>query len=400
MADKLEKDKQIERLLSRVQPLSSAQPVEQLPGDVSAVGALRALEEQFDQQQQLLSFYKSVVQNISSGIITLDLQGNITFLNRKAARVLNYPQEALRERPFVSLAADEVESRNVMRQIVGERRPLQGQELRLRSGSGKIIRIGLSSMPLHDATNQHEGIIITFRDLTQVLAMREQMERVERLATLGELSSGIAHEIRNPLAGVKASAQVLQEALGDNDSYRELIERIVREIDRSNELLKEFFTFARPGKPHRALFAVDDLVSKAHRFIVNGLRKANITFQKRIAAPLPAVFIDAHQIERVLINLLSNALQAMPDGGNLLVTAEAESQGMVEIAVWDTGVGISSEIREKIFNPFFTTRSDGLGLGLSISNRLATENGGRLEVESQINKGTVFRLFLPTTDND
>ncbi len=231
------------------------------------------------------------------------------------------------------------------------------------------------------------------------------MERMDRLATLGELSAGIAHEIRNPLAGIKTSAQVLEESFSPGDFRAQLVARIVKEIDRSNKLLQRFFHFAKPSKPIPAFHSLKNIIDGVFLLLAPRLAKRKINFISEFEDDLPNIYIDESQFEQVVLNLFLNAYDAMPSGGELKIVAGfdkklqySETQkatGSIIVYITDTGKGIDKEKIEKIFNPFFTTKSDGVGLGLSISSRLLEENQAKMEVESELNKGTTFKLFLP-----
>ncbi|MEL6821457.1 MAG: ATP-binding protein [Calditrichota bacterium] len=270
---------------------------------------------------------------------------------------------------------------------------------------GKLIRVDVNASPLHDHNNRFEGVILSFRDLTEMHQLREQVTRMERLALLGELSAGIAHEIRNPLAGIKAASQVLEDQFDANDPRRALLERVIREVDRSNKLLNEFFRFARPSRPNLQQHSVEAIVSGVRLLLQPTLKKNDIHWQEDITAGLQ-VRADGNQLEQILLNLLLNAIEAMPNGGELTVQAKrrrikdkgkSDTSGApkVIIDVSDTGVGIAAEHLEKIFNPFFTTRPEGTGLGLSICNRLIEEHEGTLEVQSREGEGSRFTIVLP-----
>jgi PAS domain S-box-containing protein len=416
LANRLEKDKAIEKLLKKRNPLAAkkdpgpAADSHETGEDVVPRSEYDVLLADVKHIRNVLSFYKAIIQNMSSGLLSVDLKGNITFFNKGALEILKYKGEDIIEKPVISLCGEDHLSRDLLSEVVANRLAMDGKELRLVDGTGSYIRIGFSSTPLHDENNNHEGMILIFRDLTEILEMRQQMQRMERLATLGELSAGIAHEIRNPLAGIKASAQVLQESFDGNDFRGELVTRIVKEIDRSNELLKEFFKFAKPSKPHRSFYDVEMIIDGVYLLLAPRLKKRRISFGKKIRDEIRQIYVDENQIEQVFLNLFLNSIDALPDGGKIEIGIGMAHMSVsnlkkgkitkrqvqaVEVLVLDNGTGIESDLLEKIFNPFFTTKSDGLGLGLSISNRLITENGGKMEVESTPGEKTMFRLLLP-----
>jgi PAS domain S-box-containing protein len=352
--------------------------------------------------EQVYKFHKGIVQNISAGIITIDFNADITFINTSALLVAEYTFKELVNTPLKNLFVDKEEANVIIDALINKRSMFESKEVNLQTRTGKIIPIGFSSTFLKNQNSAYEGVIISFRDLTNLISFRTQIERMDRLATLGEVSAGIAHEIRNPLAGIKTSAQVLEESFGPGDFRAELVKRLVKEIDRSNELLKKFFNFARPGKPKFDYTQVEMLVDGVYLLLASKMKKKNIIFTKIFADDLPEVYVDENQIEQVLINLYMNAIDAMHDGGKLVVrTSQMEQkikedrQTMVRVDIEDSGFGIDTKNMERIFNPFFTTKSDGVGLGLSISSRLIEENGGKMEVQSTVGKGTKFSLYLP-----
>jgi len=351
--------------------------------------------------EKVYKFHKGIVQNISSGIVTIDFEGKISFINSAALRVLDYEYAEIQGTSIRNIFADSQEAAEIADELLVGQNMFESREVSLLTRTGKIIPIGFSTTLLQTDDPKYAGIIISFRDLTSVMAFRNQMERIDRLTTLGEVSAGIAHEIRNPLAGIKTSAQVLEESFSPNDFRSQLVHRIVREIDRSNELLKKFFNFARPGKPKQDFVDVHALIEGIYILLSSKMKKRGIRLNRVYAENLPRIYVDEHQIEQVMMNLMLNAMDAVDRKGEITITTRSwnhseninDAKVLLEIA--DNGIGIKQENLEKIFNPFFTTKSEGVGLGLSISLRLIEENGGSIEVESKENIGTKFMLYLP-----
>ncbi|MFZ0391611.1 MAG: ATP-binding protein, partial [Calditrichia bacterium] len=304
------------------------------------------------------------------------------------------------------------ESEKCLRTLLIPGKRMDEKEIKFRQKNGKSLIVGLSSSPIHDENNQFDGIVLLFRDLTEVRHLKHQIERMERLALLGELSAGIAHEVRNPLAGIKVAAQVLEESYGGSEFQLQMVERIVREVDKANRLLKEFFKFARPTKPKLAFHDVEMIIDGVYLLLAPKLKKRNIQFVTEFGDDVPQAFVDETQLEQIILNLFLNAADAMPEGGNLKVSTmrrklkllDDERERMksgnddfsyVIIKISDNGKGIPAETQPKVFNPFFTTKTDGLGLGLSICSRLIEENSGKIDFASQQGKGTTFVLALP-----
>lgn len=369
------------------------------------------LLKQYEHLNEVFEFHKGIIQNISSCIATIDSNGKITFMNKSALELVGYEMNEILGKTFNDLFEDKGEGTLITEQLVGFKKMFGSRETTIITKDGRIIPIGFSTTPLREGEqNTKEGIILIFRDISDLINFRKQMERMDRLATLGELSAGIAHEIRNPLAGIKTSAQVLEESFSPGDFRSQLVSRIVKEIDRSNKLLQRFFHFAKPSRPVPEFHTLKNIVDGVFLLLAPRLAKRKINFISEFEDNLPDIYIDESQFEQVILNMFLNAYDAMPDGGELKVTAKydkflqySESQkspGSVIVFIKDTGKGIDKDKIEKIFNPFFTTKSDGVGLGLSISSRLLEENQSKIEVESEVNKGTVFKLFLPFIHNN
>ena len=363
------------------------------------------LSERTKKLENVYQFHKGIVQNISSGIVTIDFSGKITFINHTALKAVEYTYEDLINQPVNQLFADLYEAEDILNDLLKNNNMFESKEVNLVTKTNKIIPIGFSTSKLQSNDSKFEGVILLFRDLTNLLNFRKQMERMERLATLGEVSAGIAHEIRNPLAGIKTSAQVLEESFSPNDFRAQLVSRIVKEIDRSNELLKKFFKFAKPSRPQQEFIDIEKVIEGVHLLLVSRMKKRKIQFKSEYMPELPKVFVDESQLEQVIVNLMLNAMDSIENAGEIHVKTNLTKIGseienshekeMVLVQIIDTGTGIKDEIIEKIFNPFFTTKSEGVGMGLAISSRLVEENGGRLEVKSGIKKGANFLLYLP-----
>jgi len=366
------------------------------------------LQKKYSNLERVFNFHKGIIQNISSGIITTDYQGIITFINKSALALLGYNVDQVRGKILSTVFADTNEGNHFINQVVKEKRMYDSREANLLSHQGVVIPIGFSTTPLKSSENG-DGAIFIFRDIRELINFRKQMERMDRLATLGELSAGIAHEIRNPLAGIKTSAEVLEESFSPGDFRSQLISRIIKEIDRSNKLLQRFFNFAKPSRPKPGFHYLQNIIDGVYLLMRARFNKHHISFKTFYESDLPEIYIDESQFEQVIINLILNAFDAMPDGGALKITAsfnadekvfeEQNSSGCILITIRDDGTGISPEKIEKIFNPFYTTKSDGVGLGLSICSRLLEENHSRIEVESSPENGALFKVFLPYVNN-
>ena len=242
-----------------------------------------------------------------------------------------------------------------------------------------------------------------FRDLTKVYKIQEEILRMDRLVSLGKLASGIAHELRNPLAGIKTTAQALCEEMSFDDSKREYLNRITKEIDRLNELLKTFFSFAKPQKLNLASCHIKEIVNEIIPFLIKEIADKGIRFVEAYHPQLPKIRVDKNQMHQVFLNLFLNAIQAMPQGGELKIQVhplvsngpDGTVQRWIRILISDTGKGIPANLLNKIFDPFFTTKPKGIGLGLSIAYQIIKKHEGTIQVQSEWEKGTTFDIRLP-----
>lgn len=363
------------------------------------------LLKRFKELEKVYEFHRDIIQNISGSIITIDSDAKITFMNRSGLNSLGYDHKQIQGMPLLDLFADRDEGEMIIQRILVNKVPFESKETHLITSSESIIPVGFTTSYLTGENGKQGSVLVIFRNITQVTNLRKQIERMDRLATLGELSAGIAHEIRNPLAGIKTSAQVLEESFSPADFRSQLVSRIVKEIDRSNELLKRFFNFAKPSKPKQVYHDIEMIIDGVYLLLAPRLRKKKINFRTSFNENTPQVYIDESQIEQVILNLFLNAVEAMDNGGEMFVETGVKERvkireddperKVVFVRVTDTGVGIAPDKVEKIFNPFYTTKSDGIGLGLSISTRLLEENGGKIEVESEEGKGSAFSFYVP-----
>ncbi|NIS61857.1 MAG: PAS domain S-box protein [Proteobacteria bacterium] len=386
--------------------MTTRQSSESLREKVHGGDALKAVELEVqrlnEEVQQLRAFAESLIQSISSGLILVDTKDKITYFNRAAEKILGYSRKEVVGKPLTIFSLRE------KKQMMPT--PFTNEDEMHSRREGIIIRKDKVQIPIgFNITNHLDprggkiGKIISFRDMTNVLKLQEEMIRMDRLVSLGELSSGIAHEIRNPLAGIKTTAQALGEEMGQDDPKREYLNRITKEIDRLNGLLKTFFSFAKPQKLNPVVCNIRDIVNEIIPLLIKDIANRGINFTEEYAPDLPKVRMDFNQMHQVFLNLFLNAIQAMPNGGELKIKTEPialaplvnPGRDYVRISISDTGRGIPARDINKIFDPFFTTRPKGIGLGLSITYQIIKKHGGSIRVESKVDKGTTFILTLP-----
>jgi len=228
-------------------------------------------------------------------------------------------------------------------------------------------------------------------------SLKEQMlnmQRTEQLRVAGELATGLAHEIKNPLAGVKISMEVLHEDTGISEENREVLFKVIKEIKRIELLLKELLIFARPPKPQLTPTDINNIIDISLAF--SSKISPNIKFLKDFGNNLPVIMADQMQLQQIFLNLMLNAGDAMPDGGTLTIkTSQDPAKNLIQVDIADTGKGIHKEVMDKIFQPFFTTKPKGTGMGLAVAKRIVEEHGGNINVKSTAGGGTTFRILFP-----
>ncbi len=369
----------------------------------------KALQEQVGESTKALvelkNFNESILQNISSGILTVDLKATVSFLNKAGAAILGIEPDIVVGKPLAELFGAGA-AKNLLSETPVE--GPQSSEIEVDLANGRHTFLGFTTNKRLDSDGREAGSIVHFRDISQIREMRDTIYRMDRLVSLGMLTSGIAHEIRNPLAGIKTMAQALEKEMDDSDSRTEYVQRILKQINRLNELLKSFFTYARPVKPNRQLCDLRTIVADILALLKQRIESDAIRVEEYYDPRLSPLFVDGNQMEQVLMNLMINALDAMKPHGTLTLSAQNgqrsippyffDARPVVEISVSDTGAGISKENLHTIFDPFFTTKPNGTGLGLSIVYRIVHEHHGQITVQSERGKGTTFHIYLPLVD--
>jgi two-component system sensor histidine kinase PilS (NtrC family) len=380
-----------------------------------------ALNESASDLTRLRHLHEHTVDSLNSGLLTTDSDGRVSSINPEAERISGRTLAEVLGRDVEEILPAEVLGRDVEETLPGVREVLMvggatptGGRLRARMPllhpSGQELHLGLASSVLRDGEGSANGWVVIFQDVTEVVAMEQELRRSERLAGVGQLAADIAHEIRNPLAAISGSVEMLEAGRAEDDGDpepRRLMGIVLREIDRLNDLITEFLQFARPAPTKRTPFDLGAVVEEVMG-VFEVARPEGVCLEVDVDGELTAL-ADPTQVRQVLWNLILNAVQAMPEGGALRVSVarviEEPQEGalerrnevkgeadFVEVTVADTGVGIAPEVLERIFDPFFTTKRDGSGLGLATVHRIVEANGGSLRVESQVGKGTVLRV--------
>jgi two-component system sensor histidine kinase PilS (NtrC family) len=345
--------------------------------------------------EQLEAVNASIVHSMDSGLLTLASAGTITTFNRAAEMITEFSREEVLGRPLSSIFPD------VVRHVALSDTPLKKKPYRydaeFKKKDGTAGYLGFSMSSLKEPDGKHIGKLLIFQDLTAFKNMEQHVRRVEKLAAIGEMAAGIAHEIKNPLASMSGSIQLLEKEANNTPVARKLMDIVLRETDRLNALTNDFLLFARPSSDKLESVELSSAIGDTLEiFRKNGICQNRITVVQDLA---PGVWteMDPKHTRQILWNLLLNAAEAIDGTGAIRVCLKT-AEDMVQVTVKDDGCGMSEETISKIFNPFFTTKAHGTGLGLSIVYRLLEPCNGRLDVQSRQGQGSTFTLYLKRID--
>jgi len=343
----------------------------------------------------LRALHERIVASIRSGLVTTDLDGRIFTFNVAAQEITGYQEETIRGKDASILFGDMKDHIAVTLYALEKGDTSPRFETNCLTSEGMRIRLGYSIAPLSSEAGDTTGMVITFQDLTQVRSLEETSRRQDRLAAIGRMAASIAHEIRNPLAAMRGSIQMLHAEVEADSSQAQLMEIILRESDRLNRIITDFLSYARPRSLVQARVDVGDLL---HQTFALMRHSPEINSNQSIVEELPdePLFAEADegQLKQVFWNLARNALQAMPQGGTLRTTLEKNSHNRLRISFADTGRGMSPDQVEHLFEPFSST-TGGTGLGLSIVYQIIRDHGGTINVRSLVGQGTTITVELP-----
>jgi len=339
----------------------------------------------------LYALHRDIVRSLSSGLVTVDLGGRVTTLNGTAADILGAEPDAALGRsidallPGLGRRLDALEDRGSLRR----------SDLSLAGPRGARV-LGISVSPLRDDQERVVGRVVNFQDLTELRTLEESARRTERLATVGQLAAGIAHEIRNPLASISGSVELLAQAPKVSDDDKALMAIVVREIERLDTLINELLEYANPRPRTLVSFDVVGLIAEVVQVMRQDRARGEVALETELPDEPVTMTADPEQLRQVVWNLCRNALEAAGGNGRGRVTLRVRTdERPVPVQGEDGGPGIAAEHVARIFDPFFTTKKRGTGLGLATSHAIVTEHGGAIDVDSQPGRGTRFRIRLP-----
>ena len=336
-------------------------------------------------------------QAVNDAVLALDAKLRVLRANQAAARMLGYVDDQLIGMEIQEVLVGPSDLMTTLLDVVGHQRRADRAHVTLHRRDGTPFPVNVTAVPQDDATRTR--LVVVLSDQSEQKAIEDQTETLAQRALLGEVAAIFAHEVRNPINNISTGLQLVASRLGSEHPQYQSIERVRSECSRLDQLMEDVLFFARPLE---LKFAALDLAEFLDRILSRWeprLAQAKVRTQRNFAAGLPEVLADERTLEQVVVNLLTNAIQAMPNGGTLSISISPSGERSLEIKFADTGPGIPQAQLERIFDPFFTTKKSGTGLGLAISRRILNAHQGNITVESYPDAGTVFTLHLPVAQS-
>ena len=351
----------------------------------------------------LQALHEDIVQSVASGLLTFDRRGKVTSVNRAAEALCGRRETEIRGARWEALFPDAPPFPTIWGDLEsgGARRARSETPLARPDGSRMAVGMSLSFL------RRGRGAICSFQDLTEIKRMEEQVRQADRLAAIGRLAAGLAHEIRNPIGSIRGSVEVLRGSLNPQGDDRRLMDIVLRESDRLDAIIRDFLQFSRPPHLVRVPTDLSGMLDEILLMLSNhgGVQDAEtprVQIRRDTSEPTVKADVDPSQVRQALWNLCLNAVEAMPQGGELRVGVRAVTRetgrSVVQVTVEDTGVGITAAELTQVFEPFYTTKPQGTGLGLAIAHRIVEDHGGEMHVQSEPYRGTRFTISLPVSE--
>lgn len=363
-----------------------------------------AIYRELEALSALTSYTDNILSSIAAGVATLDSDGTVWSWNSAAERIIGIKAERIYGLHFEEVlsklrltAQDKSRIREVISGVLESGETYQGYKLAFHPLGRDEIYVNMSVSQLLNSAGEQLGLVIIFEDVTKEIRMENEFRRMGELAAVGQLAASIAHELRNPLSSIRGAAQFLQKEYEDLSGIVEFLGIIIEEVNGLNKLTTEFLDFARPMQLELKPCSVNGVVDRTLQLMSVHITDSNVVVREDLDRSTPEIQADEKQLEQVLKNIILNALQSMPEGGVLTVSTGPTASGGAYVEVTDTGVGIPDEKLDRIFVPFFTTKTKGTGLGLSVVQKIVDNHGGRIDVASKADVGTTFRITLPQT---
>jgi two-component system sensor histidine kinase AtoS len=351
-----------------------------------------------------MTVYRDILDSIDRGILAVDLQGKISSCNRALEEILEVEAKTIVGHSLEEYFGREEPLCRLFKISVQEEPRSQETDLAYTSKKGRIKPLRVTTFPLRKKTGERVGVILLVKDMTEIRKLEERVQRASRLAALGQLTQRLVHEIRNPLSAMDINLQLLQERLGSRSEDPEIgryLEIISAETRRLNEVLRNVQVFSRPESPDLENVDLHQIIDQVLFLVKEEAFRKGIEISESLLAKYSVVRADPDQLKQVFLNLFNNSIEAITKGGKFEVLSRNDSQGkIIGVEVVDTGSGIPMANLQHVFDPYFTTKKKGSGLGLSIVHNIIAQHGGTIDVTSWLGEGTIFSIILPLASGE
>jgi len=342
-------------------------------------------------------YTSKLLETMDNAVISLDNKGNIKTFNRKSEEIFGKKKEEVLNKDCQEVLNLKINGECLLKGCLLEKKNIT-QEIILEEKGLKKKILDINTSFLTDELGNISGIVAVIRDVTEIKNLNEEMARHKRLVALGKLSAGIAHEIRNPLSSIKGLAQFVYNSFSKTDERKEDLNTIVQEVDRLNKLVVQVLDFAKLKKLNLTRFSLNDLIRKIAELFELEIKDKQIKFSLKLSPDISQIQADEDQVRQILMNVIINAIQAILNKGEIKIKTEKvllKEEPAIKLIIEDSGIGIPEKDFNQIFDPFFSTKEKGSGLGLSIAYKLIEAHQGEIKVESKEGEGTKFVIFLP-----
>ena len=361
-----------------------------LPGELGQISrSVNALAQTLRETKTL---HDLIIENAADGVIAIDRQGDVTTMNPAAEMITGYTLNELVGRPYATLFSDPHFASPVLDTLAHGTEHL-AQEVSF-PARDRTIELSVTTSRIHNPNGELIGALVIFSDLTARKETQRRLAQTERLATLGELMAGVAHEVRNPLTAIRGYVQIIRQQTS-LPVHQEYLSVVLKEIDSINKVIQQLLDFSRPRQSQWQQVLLNSLIEETLILVQTSGVQARITFNFEQDTGLPAIVADRELLKQVILNLLINAVQAINARGEIRIRTWQYSATQQAVAIEDNGGGIDIALQKKIFDPFFTTKASGTGLGLALSQRIINAHQGDIHVASMPGCGATFTLILP-----
>lgn len=356
----------------------------------------------YEQLLEERNIAKNILENAPNGILAIDEHKNIRSVNRKAEEILKLRRRKILGKPIFEILRDNIVY--LLTDTIDNRRTTHRAEIVNSKKDGTSDIYEVNSSILKNTAGHVSGAILTIQDLTEIKQTEAMLRRVHTLSSLGQMSANIAHEIRNPLASINFNIQNLSKKLMHDQTLQRTLRNTIEGVERIKLVIKQTLDFSKNIQPSMIRGCINYVALDALALVAPQLKGRKIEIKRYLSSDIPDICFDPHQIQNVIVNLLMNAMEAMPRGGNIVIRSRVEDTYKMNGSRWllltikDNGIGIPQENLKKIFDPFFTTKQEGTGLGLSIVHKIIEQHNAFVDVRSRENKGTSFFLRFPLAE--